>query len=69
MNKLYHLAERILNTWTYLEGDIYSFCEDYDMSFDEQDYLHGELRDIIEKVFEEKEFKRIMRLIKKDKEE
>ena len=69
MNKLYHLADYMLTLWTYLEHDIYQFCTDHDMTFDEQDYLHGELRDIIEKVFEEKEFKRIMRLIKKDKEE
>ena len=69
MNELYHLAQRILCTWTYLENDISSFCDDYDITSDEHDYLHADLTDIIEKVFEEKEFKRIMRLIKKDEEE
>ena len=69
MNKLYHLADYMLTLWTYLEHEPNAFCDDYDLEYDEMCYLHGELRDIIEKVFEEKEFKRIMRLIKKDKEE
>ena len=69
MNKMYHLAEYILNTWTYLESEQESFCKDYNVGYDEMCYLHGDITDIIEKVFEEKEFKRIMRLIKKDREE
>ena len=41
----------------------------YDVTYEEMQDLYGDFHDIIEKVFEEKEFKRIMRLIKKDKEE
>jgi len=69
MNMMYYLADYILTTWTYLEHETNAFCHAYDLEYDEMCSLHGDLRDIIEKVFEEKEFKRIMRLIKKDKEE
>ncbi len=69
MNKLYHFAIYILDMWNYMENDQSYFCDKYDVTFDEMCYLHGDLSDIIEKVFEEKEFKRIMRLIKKDREE
>lgn len=69
MNKLYHLATYILDMWTYMEGDQEYFCDKYDVTYEEMQDLYGDFHDIIEKVFEEKEFKRIMRLIKKDKEE
>ena len=69
MNKLYELATYISNMWTYMEGDQNYFCDTYDVTHEEMQDLYVDFHDIIEKVFEEKEFKRIMRLIKKDKEE
>ena len=69
MNKLYELAIYILDMWTYMEGDNEYYCEKHDITHEEMKELEYVLHDIIEKVFEEKEFKRIMRLIKKDREE
>ena len=68
MNKLYLYARYILSEWI-SSGSSEWFRDRYHVSFEEMVEMDLVLDDIIEKVFEEKEFKRIMRLIKKDMEE
>jgi len=69
MNKLYLYARYILSEWINSGSSNEWFRDRYHVSFEEMVEMDLVLDDIIEKVFEEKEFKRIMRLIKKDMEE